>query len=83
MKYFIIILAVLLMVFIFRIIRKWRRYYKIIRFREKLKPGDYCHFTINNKTETGFVIRAWKNLNIIHVNHLGITHKLKYHDVFP
>lgn len=83
MKYFFIILGVLFLIFIFRTVMKWRRYYKIIRFREQLKPGDYCRFKINEKTETGFVTKAWKNLNVIHVQHLGTVHKISYRDVYP
>lgn len=70
-------------VFIFLFIRKWVRFYKIIRFREKLKVGDYCTFVVNGKPVTGFVSKYWPELHLINVKHQGITYKIKLNEIYP
>ena len=68
---------------IIRIIFKFIRFYKIIRFRENLTPGTYCRFKLNGETVTGYVISAWPDVNNIKVRHQGITHNLKLYQIFP
>jgi len=77
------ILSVILIALILKIILKWIYFYKIIRFRENLKPGTYCRFKLNGETVTGFVVSAWPDINNIHVRHQGIVHRVKLQNIFP
>lgn len=71
----------ILLIFVF--IRKWIRFYKIIRFRENLKVGDYCTIDVNGRIVTGFVTKYWPQMNLVQVNHQGITYKKKIDEVYP
>ncbi len=78
-----IFLGAVIFAILIREIIKWIGFLRTIRFRKKLKPGDYCRFRLHDKIETGYVINAWPEENLVRVRHLGVTHKLNYHDVFP
>ncbi len=79
----LLLLAMITASFLFYEIRKWRNYLRIIRFREKMKPGDYCSFLYNGRKETGYITNVWPAQNTVRVRHQGTTVNLKFHEIFP
>ena len=83
LKYLLPIFIILCLAFFTVLLKKWKQIKDILRFRNNLKPGEYCHFKLGNKKVLGYVLSVWKKENVVRVRHLGFNHKIKFYEVYP